>query len=223
VEFAVGLVIDNDRTGRSHTVVVFDMSGERLQRTDRETAFINQLSGLICVVDPQAVRGLVHPQTGGNNGDRAFDVTLDRLRKARCAPGDHFIPIPSVTVVGKSDLLTRRGYDELRPWLPHGGQEDLDLHTVEAESRDLYAFLYSRGGGRWLGPAQECADSTLHLASATGGPARLLGSGSDAVASFPRESFRQQRVLRPLMSLLALTGVLDRSEITGPEHVGGRP
>ncbi|MFE4972073.1 hypothetical protein ACFRAR_08135 [Kitasatospora sp. NPDC056651] len=209
VEFAVGLVVEEPGTGRSHTVVIFDMSGERLQRSDRDLAFVNQLSGLLCVVDPTAVRDLTGPGLGGDGGDRAFDATMDRLRQARCRPGAPYVPIPAVTVVTKADLLTRRGYAEINRWLPYGLHEDLDLGTVEEESRAVYAFLASRNGRRWLGPTHECWDSTLHLASATGTSAVVAEEGPRAVGRFPKDSFRQRRVLRPLLTLFALTGVLD--------------
>ncbi|MFB7613647.1 hypothetical protein [Kitasatospora sp. NPDC056181] len=209
VEFAVGLMVDDLVSGRSHTVVIFDVSGERLQSPDRDLAFINQLSALLCVVDPTAVLGLTGPRQGGVGGDHAFDATMDRLKNARCRPGSPLVPIPAATVVTKADLLTRRGYSEITRWLPHGLHEDLDLGTVEEESRAVYAFLASRNGKRWLGPAHECWDSTLHLASATGTSAVVTEEGARTVGRFPEASFRQRRVLRPLLTLFALTGVLD--------------
>ncbi|MEU9840519.1 hypothetical protein AB0C69_14995, partial [Actinomadura sp. NPDC048032] len=53
-------------------------------------------------------------------------------------------------------------------------------------------------------------DATLHFASATG-----VGVDMES-GEYPEQSFRRQRVLRPLLSLLAMKGVLPREVLGAP-------
>ncbi|MFD8911406.1 hypothetical protein [Streptomyces sp. NPDC059575] len=218
LHFAIGLVVTDVRTHRSHTVVFFDIAGERLQDTGPETDFLSGLNALLCVVDPNAVRGLAafgrreNGQSGGEPGDAgdpAVHTVFQRLRVHKARPADPFLRLPCALVVGKSDLLRHRGFDEVEQWLSRrrDPRETGDLTRVEEESRDVYAMLAARGGEQWLTPVKECEDATLHLASATG-TAALPAPDADGVLRFPPESFGQQRVLMPLLSLLAMKGVI---------------
>jgi hypothetical protein len=99
-------------------------------------------------------------------------------------------------VVTKADLL--RFEDPVALWLRSGlGGTDPDL-TLR-ESADVFAYLSNRGAGAWTRPYTDCGKATLHVASATGGPA--YGS------VYPRP-VTPCRVLAPLIALLAMTGVL---------------
>ncbi|MFF1294352.1 MULTISPECIES: hypothetical protein [unclassified Streptomyces] len=208
LRYATGLVVTDEHSGRSHSVIFFDVAGGRLERPGREADFLNRLSALLCVVDPTRIPGLT--SHGGATGrDPAFEHVRQRLRQ-QADPAVPFLPVPCALAVTKSDLLRFRGYKEIDDWLHEKPDAEGDLSTVQQESEDVYAFLAARGGGDWLQLAGECLGSTLHLASATGtGPRE---QGDRAVARrFDETLFRQHRVLRPLLALFAMKGVM-----TGP-------
>ncbi|MBD0421480.1 hypothetical protein H0H10_20360 [Streptomyces sp. TRM S81-3] len=209
LRYSTGLIVTDEHSRRSHSVIFFDVAGGRLERTGRESDFLNRLSALLCVVDPTRVEGLTgHRGTTGR--DPAFEHVRQRLRQQLADPAVPFLPVPCALVVTKCDLLRFRGYREIDGWLHEKPDAEGDLSTVEQESEDVYAFLGARGGGDWLQLAGECRNSTLHLASATGcGPREQ--SDASAPRRFDETLFRQHRVLRPLLSLLAMQGVM-----TGP-------
>ncbi|WP_329341659.1 hypothetical protein OG866_37230 [Streptomyces sp. NBC_00663] len=209
LRYSTGLVVTDEHSGRSHSVVFFDVAGGRLERPGRESDFLNRLSALLCVVDPTRVYGLT--SQGGTTGrDPAFEHVRQRLRQQQANPALPFLPVPCALVVTKSDLLRFRGYREIDGWLHEKPDAEGDLSTVERESEDVYAFLGARGGGDWLQLAGECQGSTLHLASATGTGPRAQADQA-AARRFDETLFRQHRVLRPLLALLAMKGVM-----TGP-------
>ncbi|MFJ3673134.1 hypothetical protein ACIPSE_42415 [Streptomyces sp. NPDC090106] len=209
LRYSTGLIVTDEHSGRSHSVVFFDVAGGRLERTGRESDFLNRLGALLCVVDPTRVPGLT--ARGGTLGrDPAFEHVRQRLRLQQGDPSVPFLPLPCALVVTKSDLLRFRGYREIDGWLHEKPDAEGDLATVERESEDVYAFLGARGGGDWLQLAGECQGSTLHLASATGTGPRDPGDQA-AARRFDEALFRQHRVLRPLLALLAMKGVM-----TGP-------
>ncbi|MGW5128274.1 hypothetical protein ACWEQ7_30395 [Streptomyces sp. NPDC004069] len=218
LHFAAGLIITDRATGRHHSVVFFDVAGERLERAGPEVDFINRLGGLLCVVDPVRVRGLARfgrDTAQGAAGDAAVRAVLQRLKESRPRRGEDFLRLPCALVVTKSDLLRHRGYDEVEPWLPGSlsgpdGAGPGGPDAVEQESRAVYRMLRARGGERWLDPVKECENATLHLASATGTTPHDHAD-PDGVRRFPGASFGQHRVVEPLLSLLAMKGVL-----TGP-------
>ena len=73
------------------------------------------------------------------------------------------------------------------------------------ESADVYAYLDARNALAMAEPYEVCDKATLHVASPTGG----ADTGEGGV--YPR-GVTPRRVLRPLVAMLAMTGVL-----TGPE------
>ena len=100
--------------------------------------------------------------------------------------------------------------DPVAFWL-RSDSKALDAAEFVRESADVYAFLDSMGAiPRGPRPYQECAKATLHVASPTGGAA-LEGDEGGVSAVMPR------RVLRPLVAMLAMTGVLTGAEA---ERVG---
>ncbi|MGC0333441.1 hypothetical protein RKD23_006431 [Streptomyces sp. SAI-170] len=205
--YSTGMVVTDERTGRSHSVIFFDVAGGRLERTGRDMDFLNRLNALLCVVDPTRVPGLTG-QRGFAGRDPAFEHVRQRLRQQLADPAVPFLPVPCALVVTKCDLLRFRGYREIDGWLHEKPDAEGDLSTIERESEDVHAFLQARGGGDWLQLPGECRWSTLHLASATGTTPREQPSGPRL---FDEAMFRQQRVLRPLLALFAMRGVM-----TGP-------
>ena len=87
--------------------------------------------------------------------------------------------------------------------MPSGGA--LDSVEFLRESADVYAFLDARNALAMAEPYEVCDKATLHVASPTGG----ADTGEGGV--YPR-GVTPRRVLRPLVAMLAMTGVL-----TGPE------
>jgi hypothetical protein len=102
--------------------------------------------------------------------------------------------------VAKSDLLAPRR-PEVARWLNR--DDNVRLNTVAEESEEVYEFLATNGAERFLPPVNRVSDVSLHYASAAGVAPRD--------GHFPAEGFGPRRVLRPLLSLFAMTGVLDRS------------
>ncbi len=216
-DIADAFLVTNLETGRRYSVTFFDVSGELLARAGvDEKRFLGAVNALIFVIDPEAIRGLPVQVNGaaaaagtgrsGSEGDPAFDAVLRLLRVARDEQAAAFLGIPAAVVVGKSDLL-RRGDRYVDWWLRAEADEDLDLDTVEEESGDVFTYLYTHGGERWLEPAQQCIQSTLHFASAAGTAPRD--------GHFPDVGFRPRRVIKPLLALLAMKGVIDPSALKG--------
>jgi len=211
VAFCAALGVTNAH-GRRFALTFFDLAGERLTRPDDdEVRFYATAHAMIFVVDAEALPGRFTPPA---TGDAAFDVALRRLEARRNAwprPRDvaDLNPIAAAVVVAKADLV--RFEDRLvSDWLALGSsEEEIQLSTVEQESRDVYAYLTRRRATPWLRPAQECARSTLHFASATNGPAR---------DNAYHGAFRQLRVLKPLLSVFAMTGILDEQLLRPAEE-----
>ncbi|MGW0810940.1 hypothetical protein [Nonomuraea sp. NPDC002799] len=171
--------------GRHTTAVAFfDIAGELLRSSSHEaTRFIPAVGGLLFVIDAATQPARM--------GDEAFRAVLDRLPKT----GGR-LDIPAAIAVTKSDSV--RFQAPVDTWLydlPGG----LDPADVVKESRDVYAFLHRRGAQAWLSPYDKCRKCTLHFVSATGAEA--------TDGRFPR-GVRPRRVLAPLISLFAMTGVL---------------
>lgn len=203
-EFTCAYRITSGHTGEDYALLIFDVPGEIFTRGDTavSTPFMAIADALIFVADGSGL----DVKHGRRTSDPGFTAVLSHLAHVHPGRGRGFLPIPAAMVVAKSDTL--RVFKEVDEWLVR--KDDLELHTVERESEDAYAFLKSRGVESWLVPVQKCADSTLHFASATG-VEPLNGE-------YPEKSFRRQRVLRPLLSLLAMKGVLPRESLgAGPE------
>ncbi|MFG2132193.1 hypothetical protein ACGFNV_30880 [Streptomyces sp. NPDC048751] len=213
LNFAVGLIVTDLNSGRRHTVVFFDVAGERLQRHGPEVDFLGGLNALLCVVDPTAVPGLrrLSRRGSGQGEDRAVAAVRARLKAQRNATDGPLLNLPCALVVSKSDTLRHLRLTEAEPWLPGGDEPEDDLANVERESEDVYALLAARGGRRALDLVQECEDATLHLASATGTASVPVRQRDGGTVQLFGDGFGQHRVLAPLLSLLAMKGVL-----TGP-------
>src|ERR1035441_7897109 len=77
----------------------------------------------------------------------------------------------------------------------------------DLESRDVYADLDVQGALALASPYWLCDKVTLHVASPTGGAGDSEGEGG----IYPR-GVTPRRVLRPLVAMLAMTGVLPGAE-----------
>jgi hypothetical protein len=192
---------------REFAVAFFDVAGEQLRRRrlgDRflDASFLSAVNALMFVVDPEKALPTVLDEPGPAYGDPAFNAVLDRLTEVRRPRGHPFLPIPSAMVVAKSDLLRHKG-TVVDKWLDR--DDNYELATVAAESEDVYEFLATNGADRFLRPVDHSSDVTLHFASAAG--------VAPVDGQFPLDGFGPRRVLRPLLSLFAMTGILDRTLI----------
>ncbi|MGI5239555.1 hypothetical protein [Dactylosporangium sp. CA-139066] len=190
---------------RDFAVAFFDVAGEQLRRRrsgDRflDTSFLSAVSALLFVVDPEKALPTVLGEPATVYGDPAFNAVLDRLVEVRGESGTQFLPIPAAMVVAKSDLLAARR-SEVEGWLSR--DDTANLYTVAEESEEVYEFLATNGAERFLSPVNRVSDVSLHFASAAG--------VAPVDGHFPAEGFGPKRVLRPLLSLFAMTGVIDRS------------
>lgn len=199
-QFAEALLI-TDRHGVTRPVAFFDLGGEDLLKTGELLNFLLNVDALVFAVDP--LLALPLPQLDearakdavnvSPGGDPTFETVLDRL------PPDH--QAVAALVVGKSDLI--RFEAPVGQWLsevtPVSGT-GFDQERLLAESRDVYAFLRLHAQRPWLRPFESIARCTLHFASATGGRAED--------GRYPH-GVRARRVIEPLLSVLAMCGVID--------------
>ncbi|WP_250033627.1 hypothetical protein [Paractinoplanes maris] len=196
--------IDSRYAGRSFSVVFFDVAGETFYGLDsaRAASVVAGASGYIFVVDPvSAVPALVPPGKNRWPAPSGFTAPIDVLREYRRGPKDPFVPVPATIVLTKADLICDS--DSLaRRWLE--SQDLLKPQTLSEESEDVYSLLAGRDAKQWLYPAESFMDVSLHFASASG--VDVLDSGY-----FPADGFGQRRVLRPLLSLFAMLGIVDRN------------
>jgi hypothetical protein len=83
----------------------------------------------------------------------------------------------------------------------------VDPESFLRESADVYGYLEGLAPGVLTEPYKVCRKATLHVSSPTGG----AQEGDETEGRFPR-GVTPLGVLRPLVAMLAMTGVL-----TGPE------
>ncbi|MFF5719830.1 hypothetical protein [Streptomyces buecherae] len=198
--FVESLLI-TDARGRTRPVAFFDLGGEDLVRTDAALRFLLGVDAVVFVVDPALALPLPHLDHArerwglevNRDGDQAFGTVLDRLPKS-----GPYLDVAGAVVLAKADLL--RFQPPVGRWLDEVPRAPLDPALAYAESRDVYGLLRQHAGQAWLRPFDAIRRCTLHVASATGG--QEAGGRYPAGAS-PR------RVLEPLLSLLAMHGLID--------------
>jgi hypothetical protein len=189
VEFADAFLMSY-QGGPERPVALFDVAGGDLARVDETNQFLWIADGLFFVIDPD------HMITR-RVGDETFSNVLDVIRES-AHPG----PVSAAIILNKADKLR---FDEpVTRWL-RSESKTLDAAEFLRESADVYAYLHAKEAGALAGPYQVCDKATLHVASPTG------GSGDGEGGVYPR-GVTPRRVLRPLVAMLAMTGVL-----TGPE------
>jgi hypothetical protein len=181
----------SQKNGAERPVILFDVAGGDLMSVEETKKFLEIANGLFFVVDPTQI----DPRTGS---DETFENVLDLLKSARRLPSR----VSAAVVVAKADLL--RFEDPVTEWLL-ADSTTLDADEFLRESRDVYAFLHERGATAWTLPYDECSKATLHFVSSTGGDG--LGEGG----VYPR-GVSPRRVLRPMLAMLAMTGVLTGTE-----------
>ena len=197
--FVESLLI-TDARGQVRPVAFFDLGGEDLVRTDAALRFLLGVDALVFVVDPALALPL--PQLDharerwgvevNRDGDLAFGTVLDRLPK-----NGGYLDVPAAMVLGKADLL--RFQPPVDQWLNRPPATSLDPDLMREESRDVYGLLRRHAGQAWLRPFDAIRRCTLHIASATGGQEN---HGRYPAGAGPR------RVLEPLLSLLAMHGLI---------------
>ncbi|GAA1934016.1 TRAFAC clade GTPase domain-containing protein [Kitasatospora viridis] len=198
-EFVEALLL-TDAQHRTRPVAFFDLAGEDLVRTNRLLGFLLDVDALIFVVDPAMAlpfAGLdeIRSETGVEvqpNGDQAFATVLNRLASKGALPD-----VPSALVLGKADLL--RLEHPVDRWLDAPPNLPFDPARQRAESRDVFALLHQHAGRAWLRPFDSLRRCSLHVASATGGRQH---------DGRYRRRVRAQRVLEPLVSILAMHGMV---------------
>ncbi len=178
---------------KARPVVLFDVAGGDLIDVDNTTKFLGIADGLFFIVDPAQIRA-------SGVGDAAFNNVLDLLKYM----GRLEDQVAAAIVLNKADLV--RFEDPVTRWL-RSDDTGLDAEEFLLESRDVYAYLHAKDAKLWTLPYEECAKATLHVVSSTGG----AGNGEGEGAVYPR-GVTPRRVLRPMIAMLAMTGVL-----AGPE------
>lgn len=186
--------------GTTRPIAFFDLGGEDLKRTDALLRFMLGVDALIFVVDP--LRAVALPQldelrtelglTLSRGGDPAFQTVLDRLPRTGPYHG-----VAACVVINKCDLL--RFEPPVDRWLTEPAPTQVSAARFREESRDAYAFLGHHAGPAWVRPFDSVLRCTLHFASATG---RHDQQGAFVHGTSPR------RVLQPLVSVLAMCGLL---------------
>ncbi len=193
VTFADAFVI-TPAGGPRRPVALFDVAGGELTKVDDTKRFLDIADGLFFVVDPAELRP-------NGPGDQTFNTVLDLLKPTSRLP-DH---VSAAIVLNKADMAR---FTEPVARLLRSDGKNLDAAEFLSESADVYAFLSGQGAVAWARPYAECTKATLHIASPTGGAAE-----GDV---YPR-GVTPRRVLRPLVAMLAMTGVLAGAEA---ERVG---
>ena len=162
--------------------------------SDETKQFLWIADGLFFVIDPDRL-------SARRAEDETFSNVLDVVRES-VQRG----PVSAAIVLNKADKV--RFEEPVARWLRSEGSGvggALDPAEFLRESADVYAYLDARKRSRWPSPIEVCEKATLHVASPTGGAD--TGEGGE----YPR-GVTPLRVLRPLVAMLAMTGVL-----TGPE------
>ncbi|MEU5693222.1 ATP-binding protein [Actinosynnema sp. NPDC020468] len=191
-------------------VSFFDVAGEDLEDPEARNRATKFLAGTTAVV---FVHGSEDPLDTGRptprSENRSFHLAVERL--LALPDGAR---LPAVIAVTKSDRL--RYVPPADRWLHRGDERTVDAARIRAESRDVFAYLHHVGAGASLRPFEAFTRCALHFVSASGGDAKPVDRGDPAVRHFPR-GFRPTRVLEPLVSILAMTGMIAGAEA---ERVG---
>jgi hypothetical protein len=179
-------------------VVFFDVSGEDLESTDARNRAARFLLTVNAVMFVHASEDqLESGQSSAASENRSFDLAIERLHGRR---------LPVALTVTKSDRL--RYVPPADRWLYRGDERVVDAARIRAESRDVYSYLHHTGAGASLRPFEAFQRCTLHFASASGGDAVPV----DATKKYFPRGFHPTRVLEPLVSILAMTGVIPGQE-----------
>lgn len=170
--------------GVTRPLALFDVAGDELTKVGDAKRFLDIADGLIFVVNPAKF-------AANSIGDEAFRTVLHLLRAS-----GRLAQVSAAVALNKADLL--KFDDPVSYWL-RWETASLDETRSLNESADVYAYLHQRHAQAWTRPYHECSRATLHVTSAT---------GTNAV----ERGVRPMRVLNPLVSLMAMTGLLSAPE-----------
>ncbi|MFD4676455.1 hypothetical protein ACFWNN_42505 [Lentzea sp. NPDC058450] len=183
-------------------VTFFDISGEDfLKQGDgdlgQRARFLIGVNALLFVETPEHALGIRNRESSEKvQGNAVFSQVIARLEDLGMARGT-----PAAVVLNKSDRL--RYVPPVDRWIRKADDQRLDAASLLEESRDVYGFLLQHNANSSLTPFHKFPLCTLHFTSAT---------GAEPIGQRFSRGVRPMRVLRPLVALLAMTGVL-----TGPE------
>jgi hypothetical protein len=178
--------------GPERPVILFDVAGGDLAKEGESKEFLWIVDGLFFVIDPDFMGT---QRVGDKTFANVLTVVHDSGRSSL---------VSAAIVLSKAD---KARFDEpIARWL-RSERNELDATEFLRESADVYGYLIAKDAGALTRPYQDCDRATLHVASPTGGPSE----GEPEHEIFPR-GVTPRRVLRPLVAMLAMTGVL-----TGPE------
>jgi hypothetical protein len=187
--------------GGDRPVTFFDVAGEDLESTNARNRATRFLVGATAVIFVHASEDRTAAGQLGAGENQSFDLAVERLRGRQ---------IPAAIAVTKSDRL--RFVPPADRWLHRGDEPKVDAARIRAESKDVYAYLHRAGAGASLRPFEAFARCSLHFVSASGGDAVPIDPGNaGSETHFPR-GFRPTRVLEPLVSILAMSGLITGQE-----------
>jgi hypothetical protein len=192
--------------GGERPVTFFDVAGEDLESTavlKRPARFLIGANALIFVYASEDPLETKKPAAASEN--RSFDLAVERLQGLPGGTDGR----PAVIVVMKSDRL--RYVPPADRWLRRDDRT-VSAARIRAESRDVYTYLHHVEAGASLRPFEAFTRCTLHFVSASGGDAIPVNPGGEISKNYFPRGVRPTRVLEPLVSILAMTGM-----ITGPE------
>jgi hypothetical protein len=163
-----------------------------LARRDSTKEFLWIADGLFFVIDPDHINA---SKVGDDTFSNVLDIVSHRPKEESAA---------AAIVLNKADKA--RFEEPIARWL-RAGNGTLDPTEFLRESADVYAYLEEHQAMELTKPYQACRKATLHVASPTGS----AQEGVEKASKYPR-GVTPMRVLRPLVAMLAMTGVL-----TGPQ------
>jgi hypothetical protein len=202
---------------QTRPLIFFDVAGEDFRATGdahgRAAQYVLGANALLFVDDP--ARGLPgwHAEAKSDKDrlasaqpNMAFEGAISRLFSN---PAMKDLPI--AVALTKADEL--RYEPPVDHWLRRDDtEENLDAAGFRAESRDVYAVLARYQARPMLSVYSQFRRGTMHFVSATGAALnedRGKTLGDDGTYA---RGVRPTRVLRPILALLAMTGVIDSAE-----------
>ncbi|HEY6787727.1 MAG TPA: hypothetical protein VI365_10480 [Trebonia sp.] len=189
--FADAFIVQHG-SAAARVVALFDVAGGVLADVHKKREFLWLANGLFFVVDPDHIKS-------SKAGDNTFTNVLGYVRER--PDRDR---VSAAIVLNKADKVR---FDEPAVRWLHSADLTVDPESFLRESADVYGYLERLAPGVLTEPYKVCRKATLHVSSPTGG----AQEGEDTGGKYPR-GVTPLGVLRPLVAMLAMTGVL-----TGPE------
>jgi hypothetical protein len=181
-------------------LVFFDVAGEDLEKTSPlANRFMMAATGVIFV--HAAEDPLETGQRSSASENQTFELATARLAHGR---------VPAAIAVTKADRLRHTAPADR--WMYRGDEHELDARRIRAESQDVYAYLHQAGAGASLRPFDEFPRCTLHFVSASGGDAVRVNPADVRSRKHFARGFQPRRVLEPLVSILAMSGMITGAE-----------